>query len=66
MNVVKANIPWSMKLGYVIANWFCTEDVGFEGHAGPAINPNTTRTEFGASFWWNGTSEMTDVRIKWK
>lgn len=40
-----ADLPWSIKLGRVIAQYLCSEGLG--GHTGPFIG----RTEFGYSFY---------------
>jgi hypothetical protein len=61
---VNANIPWSIKLGRIIANWFCTE--GLTGHSGPFVN----RQEFGCSWWlvpgYTTTSGQLGFRGKWR
>lgn len=55
---VNTNIPWSIKLGRVIAAFLCNE--GLVGHTGPFLR----RQKFGISFYNIGDG-TTQVRFKW-
>lgn len=46
-----ADVPWCLKLPYVIANWICSE--GLSGHPGPYVSPTNARQTFGCSWWYD-------------
>lgn len=52
------DVPWSIKLAVVIANWVCSE--GLTGHSGPYFG----REYFGSDWWDTGTSVA--YRGKWR
>lgn len=56
-----ANVPWSIKFAYLIANWICSE--GLTGHPGPFVGPSA-REEFGCS-WYRPNSTWASFRGKW-
>ncbi len=60
---VNADLPWSIKLAFIIANWICSE--GLSGHPGPYVNPTTARETFGSDFWYTGGSTVY-FRGKWR
>jgi len=60
---VNADIPWSVKLAVIIANWICSE--GLSGHPGPYVNPITARENFGSD-WWYTTGGGLAFRGKWR
>ena len=60
---VNANIPWSIKLAFIIGNWICGE--GLSGHPGPYVNPTTAREEFGSDWWYPG-GQTVYYRGKWR
>lgn len=53
---INANLPWSIKLGFVITNWICSE--GLSGHAGPYVGFPNAREEIGISWWYSGGSNV--------
>ena len=50
---INADIPWSIKLAYVITIWICNE--GLTGHAGPFVG-NNARTRFGCAWFYKGVT----------
>lgn len=49
-------VPWSLKLASIIANWICAE--GYSGHPGPYVNPATARTTMGFDWWYDGGASV--------
>lgn len=60
---VNANIAWSLKLAFLLANWICDE--GLTGHPGPFVGTTGARTEFGCSWWWI-SGPWANFRGKWR
>lgn len=63
LSTAKSNIPWSLKLAYIIRNFLCSE--GPTGHSAPFL----FRESFGCDWWWDGdtsTSSVTQFRGKWR
>ena len=58
-----ADVPWSIKLAFVIRAWICTE--GLSGHPGPYVNPIDAREEFGCA-WWYESGSWANFRGKWR
>lgn len=52
-SAIGVEVPWSLKLAMIIANWICDE--GLTGHPGPYVNPVNARETMGFDWWWNGT-----------
>lgn len=62
---ISADLPWSIKLAVVIAQWICSE--GLTGHAGPFVHPERARRWFGCSWWWpDATQPRMAFRGKWR
>ena len=62
INSINADIPWSIKLSVIIANWICTE--GLTAHPGPYVGTGA-RATFGCSWWYTGGT-TTSYRGKWR
>ena len=62
INSINADVPWSIKLSVIIANWICAE--GFTAHPGPYVGTNA-RPTFGCSWWYTG-GNTTSYRGKWR
>lgn len=59
---IDTDIPWSIKLATIVCRFIRLE--GLEGHAGPFVNSDTCRENFGCS-WWPST-DSTSFRCKWR
>ena len=63
-NGCQADVPWSLKMGYVINYWICKD--GLTGHAGPFINPTEARKEFGCAWWYKKDDTWINFKGKWR
>jgi hypothetical protein len=52
VSAIGVEVPWSLKLAMIIANWICEE--GRTGHPGPYV-ADVPRQTMGFDWWWLGT-----------
>lgn len=66
-NGANADLPWSIKLAFIISGWICTE--GLSGHPGPYVGfGGDARTKFGCAWWWsvdNLSGNGVSYKAKW-